>query len=382
MTLTKKLHKGILSIILLSLTSPIAIADTDKWILQQMHQYNITGCSVAVIKDYKIKWAKGYGVRDKAHNKPVTADTLFQAASISKPVTAVATIAAFKKKDISLDKNINEIITTWKIPKSEFTNQQPVTTRLLLAHAAGIIGFRYTGYTRKDKLPTLLQELQGVKPANTPPIVLVRKPDTKYEYCPAGYTIIQQVLEDIYNMPFSDVMQKLILNPLHMKHSAFDEPLPSKWMDNVALPYLPNGELMPDSPIIFIASAAGGLWSTPSDIAKFVLAIQKTLKGDSPLNIDARTMRMILTPVKDHNMGLGFEVNINKYGEQSKADADYFRHGGFNSGYLSMFVGSKHHGNGVVIMINTAPYMNADSVPQYDFIAKAVKHIAIDEGWK
>lgn len=377
-------YKCIIGAIFFLLASSIAISgvSTDKWILLQMQKYNIPGCSIAVIQNYKIKSAKSYGVRNKANNKPVTKDTLFQAASISKPITAIAAVATFQEQNLSLDKNINDILKSWRIPKSKFTNDQAVTMRLLLAHSAGIIGFRYNGYTVKDKLPTLLQELQGVQPANTSPVVVVRKPGTQYEYCPAGYTIIQQVLEDIYKKPFAEVMQKLILNPLQMQHSTFDEPLPEQWLSNIALPYLPDGKLMPNSPIIFIASAAGGLWSTPSDIAKLVIAVQETLRGHYPLGIDAKTMRMILTPVKDHNMGLGFEVNINKYGEQSKTNADYFRHGGFNSGYLSMFVGSKQDGNGVVIMINVAPYMNASSVPQYDFIAKAVKHIAIEEGWK
>jgi CubicO group peptidase (beta-lactamase class C family) len=342
----KKLTTLFSCILLLTSVSSHAETNTDQWIIEQMKTYNIPGCSIAVIKNYKIKWAKAYGLRDKAHNKPVTTDTLFQAASIGKPITALATVTAFHEKHLSLNTNINDILTSWKIPASNYTKHQPVTMRLLLAHTSGVIGFRYKGYTTHDKLPTLLQELNGIPPANTQPVTVIRKPGSKYEYCPAGYTIIQQVLEDIYKKTFADIMQTLILDPLQMQHSTFDEPLPQKWLQNVALPYLPNGKLMPDSPIIFIASTAGGLWSTPSDIAKFVIAVQKTLAGKTPLQIDANIMQMILTPAIDHNMGLGFEVNINKYGEQSKTRDNYFRHGGFNSGYLSMFVGSKTKGNG------------------------------------
>lgn len=369
--------------IIISLVSTIAIAgvDTDKWILRQMQKYNIPGCSISVIKNYQISQVKTYGVRNKAKNEPVTVNTVFQAASMSKPVAAVAAVSAFKKNNLSLDKNVNDILVNWKIPASNYLNDHPVTMRLLLAHAAGITGFRYRGYATNDKLPTLLQSLQGVAPANTPPVVMVRMPGEKYEYCPAGYTIIQQVLEDIYKESFAQVMKVLILNPLKMQHSTFEAPLSQKWLSDIALPYLPDGKVMPNGPLTFIASAAGGMWSTPSDIAKFVIAVQETLRGNHPLGIDAKTMRIILTPVRDHNMGLGFEVNINKYGEQSKTTADYFRHGGFNSGYISMFVGSKHNGNGVVVMVNAAPYMNASSVPQYDFIAKVIKHIAIEEGW-
>lgn len=379
-----KFNFYIFSAILTTAASSIALAgvDTDTWILQHMREYNIPGSSIAVIKDYKIKWAKGYGFRDKANKKSVTVDTLFQAASISKPVTAVATIAVFKEHGLSINQNINDILINWKIPINQLIDNDPVTARLLLCHASGVIGFRYKGYTTNETLPTLLQELKGVPPANIPTIVVVRKPGLQYEYCPAGYTVIQQALEDIYKKPFADIMQELILHPLKMQHSTFIEPLSRKWLEHIALPYLPNGNLMPNSPLIFTASAAGGLWSTPTDIAKFVIAVQQTLNGHTPLNIDKKLMQMILMPVKDHNMGLGFEVNINKYGEQSKKNAAYFRHGGFNSGYLSMFVGSKQHGNGVVIMINAAPYMDAKSVPQYDFIVKTVKHIAIEEGWK
>src|SRR3990167_3047856 len=129
------------------------------------------------------------------------------------------------------------------------------------------------GYSIHEKIPTLIEELNGEPPANTPAIIVIRQPGTKYEYSPAGYTIIQQVLEDIYPQPFAEIMQQLILNPLSMQHSTFMSPLPKKYLSDVAMPYLPNGKPLANGPFSFTA-AAGGLWTTPTDLAKFLIAIQ------------------------------------------------------------------------------------------------------------
>jgi CubicO group peptidase (beta-lactamase class C family) len=353
-----------------------------KWITQQMQQYNIAGVSIVVIKDYKIAWAKGFGLADKANNRLVTTNTLFQAASISKPITAVAAMETFNTKHLALDADINTILTSWHIPPNPYTIKQPVTMRLLLSHSAGITSFREKGYTTQEKIPTLLEILNGEPPANTPPIIVINTPGTKYKYSPASYTIIQQTLVDIDQQPFAVIMKKLILNPLDMQHSTFAQPLPKKYLSSIALPYLPNGKLMPNSPLIFPTAAAGGLWTTPSDLAKFVIAIQKALAGKSQGEITPQLVKQVMEPGTNHNMGLGFEVNINKYGEVIKNSGDYFRHGGFNSGYLSMMVGSKQHGNGIVIMVNSAPYMDDPKVTQYEFLQNVIKYIAEIERWK
>src|SRR3990167_1978085 len=243
------------------------------WIESKMQHDNIPGASIALVKNYQLKWAKGFGLKDKAKKEYVTTNTLFQAASMSKPITAVAVMETFSKKNISLNTNINTILKTWKIPENGYTNKQVVTMKLLLSHSAGISRFRYKGYSIHEKIPTLIEELNGEPPANTPAIIVIRQPGTKYEYSPAGYTIIQQVLEDIYPQPFAEIMQQLILNPLSMQHSTFMSPLPKKYLSDVAMPYLPNGKPLANGPFSFTA-AAGGLWTTPTDLAKFLIAIQ------------------------------------------------------------------------------------------------------------
>lgn len=383
--MTKKL--GILIWLLLFATNAMAYENQpspqlQSWIEALMVEYNIPGASIAVIKDYKIEWIKGFGVRDKKNHLPVTTDTLFQAASISKPVTAVAALETFEQKNISIDTDINKVLTRWKIPANPYTLEQPVTLRLLLSHTAGITGHRETGYTTKDKIPTLLEILNGQPPANTPPITVVRKPDTKYEYSPASYTIVQSALTDIYQQPFDKIMQDLFLTPLHMQHSTFVEPLPQSYYKNIAWPYLPDGTLVPNSPYTF-PEANGGLWSTPSDLAKFVIAIQKALSGDAQGDLTPKIAKAMMIPGLSHNMGMGFEVNINNYGETTDQQGNYFRHSGFQTGYLSILVGSKQGGNGIVIMYNSAPYMaTKKDVKQYEFLAKVVKHISQIERWK
>lgn len=356
-------------------------ANLQAWIEHEMRINHIPGASIAVINNYEIEWARGFGLKNKAKKEYVTGNTLFQASSISKPITAVAAMKAFEAKRISPNSNINTLLTTWKIPANTYTTQQVVTLPLLLSHSAGITGFRYKGYETNTKLPTLLEELTGKTPANTPPIVVIRKPGSKYEYAPAGYTIVQQALIDLYKKPFDQIMEALIFNPLKMKRSTFAEPLPKKYRSEVALPYLPNGKLMPNAPLIFPASAAGGLWSTPTDLAKFIIALQEALRGHEQDGITRKMVEEMLKPGLDTHMGLGFEINLNSYGKRVKK-GEYFMHGGFNSGYLALFIASKTQGNGIVIMVNSAPYMTTTHVPQYRFLAHVVKHISKLEHWQ
>jgi CubicO group peptidase (beta-lactamase class C family) len=351
------------------------------WIENLMKEYNIPGASIAVIKDYKIEWIKGFGLRDKKKHLPVTNDTLFQAASISKPITAIAALETFSNKHLSVDANVNKLLTSWKIPPSQYTKSQFVTLKLLLSHTAGITGARETGYPANKKFPTLLEILNGVPPANTPPIIMVRKPNKKYEYSPASYTIVQAILVDIYRLPFDKIMQKLILTPLHMNNSTFIQPLPKSYYRNMAWPYLPDGTMPPNSPYAF-PQANGGLWTTSRDLAKFVIAIQKALAGYSQDGITKKIVKEMMTPGLSHNMGHGMVVNIDKSGAMTNEKGNYFQHGGSQTGYLCILVGSKQGGNGVVIMTNSGPYMTEKEVKQYDFLVKAVKHISEIEKWQ
>jgi CubicO group peptidase (beta-lactamase class C family) len=354
----------------------------DHWISHNMQKYHIVGVSVAVIKDYKIAWSKGFGYRDLAHKQPVTTDTMFNAASISKPLAAVAALEAFDQNKISLDKDINAVMTSWKIPKSSYTKNTPVTMRLLLAHSAGITDFRCKGYLKNAKhVPDIDQVLRGEAPANTPPVTVKWRPGTHYAYSPAGYMIVQRVLMELYHQPFPTIMNKLVLKPLNMQDSTFGVRIPKRFDKQIALPYLPNGKPMPDAPLLFVSQAAGGLWTTSNDLAKFVIAIERAHTANPDKVLTPSLVKTLLTPGFSNNMGTGIEVNLNRYGKPVK-QGNYFSHSGWNSGYLGLILGNAKGGNGIAILLNTAPYMTyKGKVKQFEFIENLVKTVANQQHW-
>ena len=283
---------------------------------------------------------------------------------------------------LSLDAPFNNYLKKWKVPKSKLTKDTPVTMKLLLQHAGGITGARYKGYPYDQKLPTTVEVLNGECPSNTPGVTIVAAPGTKTIYSPYGYTIIQKFLEEHYKMPFHKLMDSLIIKPFNMGDSTFAEPLPKSYLPKIALGYNENGKLISLKPLSFAASAAGGLWTTPTDLANYVIKLEDSLDKASTSPLKTKTAKEMLTAGVDNNWSLGFEVNRNSYGEHTNKKTDYFFSNGWNSGYLSMLVGNTKLHNGDVVMINTAPLMTFKGrVTQYDFLAKLLVKIADSQKW-
>ncbi|MBL8908081.1 MAG: beta-lactamase family protein, partial [Rhizobiales bacterium] len=378
----------------------------------------IPGASIAVVRNFDIAWAAGFGDSNRARQVQVTPETLFQAASVSKPIAALAMLIALNENRLGVDTPVNDLlrqfsgdasIADWRLP-NPFA--KPVTIRMLLAHTAGTSTFRYKGYRYGyqreppgpiDALPTIRDELLGLPPANTPAIETVREPGTQWAYSPAGYTIIQAALMNIYGKPFAAIMDELVLKPLRLDDSTFAQPTPALFTRRVAIPYLDANEAMPDGPRVFIAAASGGLTSTPRDLAKLVIAVQKALAGTAQGRITPEIARAALerqpgmtapeacfpsdvTEAKAcrSSWGLGFDVNLTKHfghAPDTAPTGGWFGHSGFNSGYLAVMLGSKAGGNGVVIMLNVAPEDMSGDVPQWGFLMKVVRRIADEEGW-
>ena len=199
----------------------------DPLTLQQlMDRFHVPGVGVAVIRDFEIHWAKGYGVADVESGARVDADALFQAASISKPVTAMAALRAVQDGRFSLDADINTILKSWKLPAGEFTRRQPVTPRALMSHTSGLgDGFGFPGYHPSAARPTIVEILNGSKPSNVGPVLMEREPFTAAKYSGGGVTLMQLALMDALGKPFPEIMQSLVLGPIGMTHSAFEQPL-------------------------------------------------------------------------------------------------------------------------------------------------------------
>jgi CubicO group peptidase (beta-lactamase class C family) len=184
---------------------------------ERMAALKTPGVSVAVINGGVIEWAKGYGAAETGVGAPVTPQTLFQAASLSKPVAALAALRLVEQGKLALDQDVNERLTSWKVPENEFTKGEKVTLRRLLSHSAGLTVSGFPGYSAGAPVPELVQVLDGQKPANTAAIRADVVPGTIWRYAGGGYTVMQQLLMDVAGRPFPSLLAELVLRPLGMR---------------------------------------------------------------------------------------------------------------------------------------------------------------------
>ena len=307
-------------------------------IAERMQHWHVPGVSVAVISNGVVVWAKGYGVRELG-GAAVTPETLFQAASISKTATAIAALRLVELGKLSLDEDVNLKLKSWKLPTSEAMQGEKVTLRRLLSHTAGTTVHGFPGYAQGAPMPTLPQVLDGIKPANTAPVRVDIKPGTQWRYSGGGYEIVQQLIQDVTGKPFAEVMQELVLAPLHMKESTYEQPLPKRLWADAATAYNSDGVAIPGKWHIYPEQAAAGLWTTPSDLAKIILEIQRPGRV-----LSEKTVDLMNTPVLDH-YGLGLQLS-DTGGQKA------FSHGGANEGFRCMLWGYREGGRGAVVMTN------------------------------
>lgn len=194
-------------------------------LLQTMQRLHVPGMSITVVHDFHIEWAKGYGVGDVATGIPVNTETRFQAASISKPVTAMAALRLARQGSIDLDQDVNVLLRGWKLSRPQGASWPPVTPRSLFRHTSGAAdGFGFPGYAPDAPLPTIEQELDGRPPSVLGPVTFDQPPYTASRYSGGGILVMQKALTDMTGKPFESLMQQLVLRPLGMAHSSFDPP--------------------------------------------------------------------------------------------------------------------------------------------------------------
>jgi CubicO group peptidase (beta-lactamase class C family) len=317
------------------------------WTIQErMKHYRVPGVSIAVINDYKVEWAKSYGVKDVETNEPVTTETLFQAGSISKPVAAMAALKRVAEGKIALDEDINNKLVSWKLPDNEFTAKRKVTLTHLLSHTGGLTVHGFPGYAVGEKIPTLPQVLDGAAPANTPAVRVNMEPGKQFRYSGGGTTIAQLAIMDIEKKPYPQIAAETVLKPIGMTHSTYNQPLPDDWRKQAASGHRQGGFTVEGKIHVYPEMAAAGLWTTPTDLCKFAIEVQLSLAGKSNKVLSKEMVTRMVTPVLPDSPGLGFFVE--KHG-----NAIYFGHGGADEGFRAGLLVSRDKGYGVAVMVNS-----------------------------
>ena len=335
-------------------------------IYDRMKTYDVPSVSIAVINNGKIEWAKAYGLADIASAKKATTQTVYQSASISKSINAVSIMRLVREGKLSLDTNIRHYLKTWQLPENEYSTGRKITLKNLLSHTAGMSVGGFNGYSPSDSMPVINQILTGQRPANSEAIKPIGYPGFRFQYSGGGTVITRKIIEDVTKSSYAQVVSRTVLDPLQMNRSSYAQSLPTTWLD-VATAYGNDYKQIPGKYTLNPELAPDGLWTTPTDLAKFILAIQQAINGSRNSFLDSNSVSVMLTPVLDStNAALGFFI-------ANKGSETYFQHAGSNVGYRSNFYGSVKKGRGVVVMINC---------DQYDIIPEIINSVAITYGWK
>jgi CubicO group peptidase (beta-lactamase class C family) len=340
--------------------------EPNQTLKERMNFYHVNAVSIAVIKDYKIEWARGYGWADSVDQRRVTTGTLFQAGSISKSLNAVAVLKMGQDKKLNLYADVNDYLTTWKFPYDSLSKSKKITLANLLSHTAGLSVHGFPGYEKGNSIPTLVQVLNGERPANTAAVRSAFEPGLKYEYSGGGTTISQLILQDITGKPYDEFMWENVLKPMGMKNSFFTQPPSEDKRKLLASAYYKDGKEVNGKYHIYPEQAAAGLWTNPTDLAYYIIETQLALQGKSNKVLSQEMTKLRLTPYIDNRVALG--AFIKKKGEQT-----YFQHTGVDEGFVAEYYGSMEGGNGVVVMANT------DNTAILDEI---INSVATVYGWK
>jgi CubicO group peptidase (beta-lactamase class C family) len=316
----------------------------DGWTLSdRMKFYGVKGVSIAVIHNYQVEWARGYGWADEGEQRPVTTNTVFQAGSISKSLNSVGVMLLVQRHQLDLNTDINDYLRGWKFPYDSVSKGRKITLGNLLSHSGGLSIHGFPGYEKTDSLPTLEQVLDGKRPANTDPVRSITEPGKQYIYSGGGTTISQLIVMNTTGIPYDQFMWKNVLQPMGMEHSSYAQPPPAS--KDRATGYLRGGKEVPGKYHIYPEQAAAGLWTTPSDLGKYIIESQLALQGKSAKVLNQASTRTRLSPYIDSLVNNGTREGLGVFLFQ-KGKYHFFNHDGSDVGFLSNYYGSFDNGDG------------------------------------
>lgn len=312
---------------------------------ERMAHHKVPGVSIAFLQDGEILWTHTEGVIDYINNKPINKETVFQAASISKPVFATVLMKYRQNNGLDLDADVNSLLTSWNLPAHQWSSTHPVTLRRLLSHSAGTTVHGFGGYAAGKPVPSIIGVLNGDGPANSAAVVVDIQPGSQFRYSGGGTTLAQLVLQDASGMDLPQMAQASLFGPVGMKNSRYSQPLDASMAGNAALPFNAKGEPVEGGAHTYATLAAAGLWTTPSDLLLFASSIQQSARGDNDSLLDQASATEMLTP-QMKPVGIGFFLG--------GGDAvTTFGHGGANAGFRADLFAHINSGDGIAIMTNS-----------------------------
>ena len=364
-----------------------------QWtIADRMKYHKIPGASIAVIKDFKIDWAKSYGLADTTLKKPASNQTVYSAGSVSKLLMAFAAMRMVEQGKINLDSPINNYLKSWKLAENDFTKNKPVTLRMLLSHTGGTSQSAYFGFTPDKKpLPTIVEIVSGASISEARPVVVNSEPGKEFRYSGGGSMVAQLALMDITGKDFNSIISEQIFEPLGLKQATFQQPLPASFANNAASAYS-EASWFKGMPYVYPQQAAAGLYSNATNLATFIIEMQKAYAGNSKL-MKKSTVEQMLIPVAKISEGsyleqIGLGAFLLERTGNTNTKGKYFEHQGVNAGFVTYAMGSVEDGNGIVIMMNSGDDFNgfgmelrravAQVYGWHNFLPEAIQPIAMN----
>lgn len=278
-------------------------------IQSRMEHYKTPGLSLSVVDDYEAAWQRSYGFLRAGNPAMVDDNSIFQAGSVTKFVTALIVMHYVEQGVFDLDADINTYLKSWKMPLNEYNQDVHITLRHLLSHQSGLPSSNMDR-DESQPLPSLVQILDAEHPAVNKPAAPVFKPGEKWSYSNIGYVVIQMVLEDTFGRSLDALSREVIFEPLDMGSSTFDYPLKATMRHREAMPHTTEGEAreaVQDS----LARAQGGLMTTTSDIVKLIIELMRAFNGESQSIMSAATLKIMLEKQVDvPPSALGFPIGM------------------------------------------------------------------------
>ena len=226
----------------------------------------------------------------------------------------------------------------------------------------------FKGYSANLPVPTLIEVLNGTPPANSSPVMVDKVLDESFWVSAGGYAIIQQMMIDVEGKNFPEIMNELVLQPLEMNNSSFNQSLTTEQLKMAATGYLRDGSMVKGKRHTYPELASNGLWTNAKDLAKFVINMQQALKDNSNKGLSKDMTELMLTPLVENRWGLnglGFSISYKK-------DEICFRKNGWSTGFYSEMMAHRDNGHGVVVLTNSL---------KPDLVYELVRSVALAYEW-